>query len=144
MDVREKLKQQEIEDAGVWCPLRDGGEVKIAAARNPEFQRKLRPLVKMYKRTHSIPADKPIDKPDEEAQLVYKAMFGTVCKGLQKDKRGAIIGVDGKPMEFNEENFIWLMTNIRDFNDDVVAFATMEEIFEAENLEAIQGNSETA
>lgn len=137
MAVETLLAQEAVEDRGAWLPLPDevGGEMLVTYTGNPEFRKKLRRLVNIYRKQHALKdSDELPDEAMEEISL--KAMVGTVA--------GAIRGVyehegDESPMDNSEANIERLL-RMRTVLTHVIGYAKERETFRAENLELISKN----
>ena len=70
----------------------------------------------------------------QNVEVIFEAMY----EELVDDFRGIIR--DEEEMEFNLENWLWLMENVWDFRDRVVALVGDEDIFDENNLQVAEKN----
>jgi hypothetical protein len=140
LNVAERREWQEkTASNGVWCPIyvdgeATGAEAKIAPARNKNFQSKYRRLEKIAL-TRS--RKKKFEDLSSEVQqdVFFEACYDTVVldwRGVEED--------DGKELEFNEKNFLFVMKEVWGFSEEILGYSMTEETFKAEHLEEVEKN----
>lgn len=133
MDVNKELKKQEVMDAGVWVDLSSGGKILVATIYQEVFRKKYQAVESRHRKLHKIRKDK--DLPEELGlKVLVESTYGTVIKdwsGIEKD---------GKALEFNKENYQFLMENIYSFRRDVSTHIGDDAIFDQEDREVAEGN----
>lgn len=131
MDIKKQYGTSEkLENEGVWVPMGDGCQVKIARAGNKENRELIKRLVAPHKvalRNNRLPED-TLDT------LTIEAMATTILldwKGMEED---------GKPVPYTKENAVRLLTDYKDFRDQVSASSTEMALFQAEEAAAATKN----
>ena len=138
MSLKDLKRKEEVENAGDWVPFPDdlGGEGWIAHHENPDFQKKFRHALDLYKKRKRIRPGGLDEVPSEVAEALYRdSMAGTVLKGIR--------GVEEEPgvlLENTPENIRMLLDH-RDVFNFVVAVSKSEATWQAEVEEEVSGNS---
>ena len=120
------------EAEGVWVDLGDGIRVKVARANNPTHLRATERLIKPFRRqiqNNSLPIDKT-------TELTIKAMSLGILKdweGIENDK--------GKPVPYSEDMAVELLTEYKDFREEVSEISQSMEMYRNEEIEEEQKNS---
>jgi hypothetical protein len=138
-DISKRTDWQEQASAnGVWCPIyineeNSGASVKIAPARNKNFQRKYRQLEKTALNRHR--KKKFEDLPTEIQQDVfYEACYDTVALSWEGVFKGE------EELEFNLKNFLYVLKEVWGFADEVINYSVAEETFKSEYHEEVEKN----
>ena len=138
MNVDKKLREQKYREEGVWAPVGDepgdGVAVHIKDPRNDKYQKKLQRVEKAYRTRNRIKLRKELTD-SQNVDVIFEAMY----EELVDDFRGILKG--GEEMAFTQENWLWLMENVWDFRDRVVALVGDEDIFDEDNLQVVEKNS---
>ena len=122
--------QKEAE--GVWVTLGDGIRVKVARANNPAHMKITERLIKPFRRqiqNNSISMDKT-------NELTIKAM----SLGILKDWEG-IEDEKGKPIPYSEEMAEIILTEYKDFREEISEISQSMEMYRKEEIEEEQKNS---
>ena len=137
MRATQKIREQEVREQGLWCPLDAESKILVSDFRNEEFRKKYKRIENIVRKRERVKVDK--DLPEElVAEVLYKSLFGTVIL----DWRG-VYDLEDELMEFTEENFIWYMENIWDFRETVMSYIADDDKWDLENIEVIRKNSQT-
>lgn len=131
MDISKKFGTSEkLENEGVWVDLGDGAQILVARAGNKENRELIKRLIAPHKvqlRHNKLP-DEVLTK------LTIEAMSTTILldwKGIEEN---------GKTVAYNRDNAIRLLTDYKDFRDQVSGFSNEMELFQAEEKAAITKN----
>lgn len=127
MDIKKSFgTNSTLENEGVWIELGDGASIKVARMGNKENKAILKKLIaphKMAARNDKL-ADEIWDK------ITVESMAATILldwKGIEDD---------GKPLPYTKENATRLLTDYKDFREQVASFSS--------ELALFQSNSEAA
>lgn len=127
MDIKKSFgTNSTLENEGVWIELGDGASIKVARVGNKENKAILKKLIaphKMAARNDKL-ADEIWDK------ITVESMAATILldwKGIEDD---------GKPLPYTKENATRLLTDYKDFREQVASFSS--------ELALFQSNSEAA
>lgn len=134
MDIKKEFgtdSKKEVE--GVWEDFGDGLEVKIARIGNPIYQKAFQKISKPHKK--AIRRGTLRDEKAEE--LLIEAM----AKAIVLDWKG--LEEDGKEVPYNHNNCVKILTEYKDFREQVSEFATEIEAFRCDEDEEAEKNSET-
>lgn len=123
MDIKKAYGTSEkLEQEGVWVPLGDGAKVKVARAGNKENRAEIKRLIAPHK--VALRNDKLPD--DVLETLTIKAMAGTILLDWDGIKE------DGKAVPYSRENAIRLLTEYKDFRDQVAVLSNEITLYQAE------------
>ena len=127
MDIKKSFgTNSTLENEGVWIELGDGASIKVARVGNKENKAILKKLIaphKMAARNDKL-ADEIWDK------ITVESIAATILldwKGIEDD---------GKPLPYTKENATRLLTDYKDFREQVASFSS--------ELALFQSNSEAA
>ena len=135
---------KDAELKGVLLDYGSGGRIRIARAggSNVKFQRRIEAFQKRYKRQ--------IDLDVIEDEVVNRELISiyadTIVLGWEsgdedKPEVGVIPGPDGKPLRFNRENVVSLLTDLPDLFTDLRQQSLQLTLFREAVKEADSGNS---
>lgn len=123
--------QKEIE--GVWIDdFGEGLKIKIARIGNPEYQ-------KLFNRI-SKPHRKAIRRGTLKDETAEKLLIQAMAKGIVLDWKG--LSEDGVEIPYSYENALRLLTDYKDFREQVTEVATEIEAFRTEDEEEAEKNFE--
>lgn len=126
MKVQDLKVDRDLEADGVWVEFRDGMEVRVARAGNPEFRKLWRALTRPYQRqlrTGTL-------SPQKEDELTVRCM----ARALLRDWRG-LEDESGEPIGYDPafaERLLMDSPELRNFVSDV---ATEYQMFREQRLE---------
>lgn len=119
-----------LENEGVWVDLGDGASIKVARVGNKENTA----LVKRLTAPHKV-AIRTNKLPDEIwEKITIEALASTILldwKGLKED---------GKVIAYSKENAVKLLTDYKDFRDQVSGLSSELALFQAEDEAAVTKN----
>jgi len=131
MDIKKSFgTSTELENDGVWVDLGDGASIKVARAGNKSNRALIKRLIAPHKvalRNDKLP-DETLEK------LTIEAMASTILL----DWKG--IDEDGKPVPYNTQNALRLLTDYKDFRDQVSAFSSELALFQVHDEAAVTKN----
>lgn len=132
----ERYKTNEkLEEDGVWVDFGGGVRVKIVrvtSRRSRDVRRKLeRQYAKKY-RNQDIPPE-----------VMETILVEQLAQAIVQDWEG-VTDLEGRAMEFNQENARFIFRKFKDFREDVTSASLMKETFLDEMREEDLGNSETS
>lgn len=131
MDIRKTFgTDAKLESEGVWMDLGEGARIKVARAGNPANRRKLTKLMERHRvtlRTRNLPED-----------VLERITIETMAETLLLDWTG--IEERGETVPYSLENATRLLTDYKDFRDQVAALAADMALFRAESEEGAQKN----
>ncbi len=119
-DIENLETNLKLEEEGVWRPIGEGAEIKVARLGNAAYLKLLRTK---YKANRAV-----LDMEDDLAQTMgEKIAIEVYARTILKDWRG--IGSKGVPIEYSVENAEKLL-GIKDFREKVKAYAETMELFQ--------------
>lgn len=123
------------EEEGVWVEIGEGADLLIARFGNKNHERVLDRLRKPYR--NILRTGGEIPKSRAEAIVIEAAAEALLLdwRGLEDDS--------GKPIPYSREMAITLMTDLKDFRNQVAAIAMEAETYRASALAAAAKNSKT-
>lgn len=127
MDIKKSFgTNSTLENEGVWIELGDGASIKVARMGNKENKAILKKLIT----PHKIAA-----RNDKLADGIWdKIAVESIAATILLDWKG--IEDDGKPLPYTKENATRLLTDYKDFREQVASFSS--------ELALFQSNSEAA
>lgn len=131
MDMKKNYGTNKVlENEGVWVDLGDGASIKVARVGNKENTT----LVKRLTAPHKV-AIRANKLPDEIwEKITIEAVASTILldwKGLKED---------GKLIPYSKENAVQLLTDYKDFRDQVSGLSSELALFQAEDEAAVTKN----
>lgn len=120
-----------LEEDGVWIDIGEGASLKVARIGNPRYRKALRAATKPHARSIRM----GILPQDQIEELELNVIADTILldwKGIEDD--------NGDPIEYNRENALQLLQNLRDFRALVLDIAQEQQAFRREEQEE-SGNS---
>lgn len=127
MDIKKAFGTNEnLERDGVWIDMGDGASVKVARSGNREN----RAVVKRLLAPHKVALRNDKLSDDVIEKVTIEAMADTILI----DWKG--ISEDGKAVPYTRDNAIRLLTDYKDFRDQVSAFSTELALFQDRQEEA--------
>ena len=130
-DIRKEfLTDEKKEIEGVWESIGEGCSIKVARANNPNYNKWFTRLTKPVRR--QLRNDTLPEKKSE--QILIKLMAKTILL----DWEGMYEG--GVELEYSEENAIRLLTEYKDFRQQVDDLSKSIELFRAEEDEEAEKN----
>jgi len=135
-----KIKQHFATDAsaeeeGVWVEIGEGAAVKVARFGNKRHEKALDRLRKPYRNILRTGGEIPKDRAEA---IVIESM----AEALLLDWRG-FEDDDGRAIAHDKETAIGLLTELKDFRNQVAAIAMEAETYRASALEAAAKNSKS-
>ena len=130
-DIRKMFgtnKNAEID--GVWQDIGEKVKVKVARIGNPQYQKAFRKITKPHKQA--------LRRGSLNDEVADKLLIKAMAKSILLDWSG--LEEDGKPVPYSYENAVRLLTDYRDFRDDVSDFANDMESFRAEEDKETEKN----
>ena len=127
---KEFLTDEKKEIEGVWESIGEGCNIKVARANNPNYNKwftRLTKPVRRQLRNETLPEKK-------SEQILIKLMAKTILL----DWEGMYEG--GVELEYSEENAIRLLTEYKDFRQQVDDLSKSIELFRAEEDEEAEKN----
>lgn len=121
---------KQLEEGGVWIELGDGASILVARAGNKENRAALKRLIAPHK--VALRNDKLADEVLE--RLTIEAMAETILLGWKG------IRENGKDVPYSRDNAVRLLTDYKDFRDQVSAFSTEMALFQQAEEAAEQKN----
>ena len=116
----------EKEREGVWVNLGDDLKVKIARANNPTHSKATERLIKPFRRqvlNNTLPQEKQVE-------ITVKAM----ATGIVKDWEG-LEDDDGKTIDYSVDSCVELLTDYKDFREEIAEISQSMEMFRNEEIE---------
>jgi hypothetical protein len=121
MDLKKAFgTNKALENEGAWVELGDGASVKVARLGNKLNADLIKKLIKPHKvalRNDRLPDD-----------VMEKITIEAMATTLLLDWKG--IEDDGKPVPYTKENAVRLLTEYKDFRDQISAFSNELAIFQ--------------
>ena len=130
MDIDNAFADPEIEREGTWVDYRDGSRIKIARIGNPNFTRSQDAMFKAHRKKQRAG--------NLESELETSLLCQVIAKTVLLDWEGFEQG--GKPFKYSQERAANLLNQSIDFRNDVVEYASTEEIFHREIVEDSEKN----
>ena len=121
------------EEEGVWVDIGEGAALKIARFGNKRHEQVLDRLRKPYRNILRTGGEIPKDRAET---IVIEAMAEALLldwRGLEDD--------DGKAIAHDKDTAVGLLTDLKDFRNQVAAIAMEAETYRASALEAAAKNS---
>ena len=135
MDFSKRYKtDKDAESEGVWEDCGEGLRVKVARANNPHHQRVIENMMRPYRRQIS---NGRLSN-EKMTEITVKAM----AECLLIDWEG--VEIDGKNVPYSREAALDLLTEYKDFREDVAELAQTMELFRATEIEEAEKNSSRA
>ncbi len=127
MDIKKNFGTSLIqEEQGAWIDIGEGASIKVARAGNKANRALLKRLVAPHKlalRHDRVPDD-----------VLEKITIETMAETILLDWKG--IEEDGRPLLFSRDNALRLLTDYKDFREQVSSFSNDLATFQADRLEA--------
>lgn len=124
MDIKKSFGTSlALENEGVWIELGEGASIKVARVGNKENKALLKKLIAPHKM--AARNDKLADEVWEK--ITVESMAATILldwKGIEDD---------GKALPYNKENAIRLLTDYKDFREQVASFSSELALFQSNN-----------
>jgi len=131
MDFKKRYETDKgKESEGVWENLGEGLRVKVARANNPHHQRVAESLMRPYRRQIAN-GSLSVEKQEE---ITIKAM----AECLLLDWEG--LKIDDKAVPYSVAKATELLTEYKDFREEVASIAQSMELFRAEEIEDAEKN----
>jgi hypothetical protein len=131
MDIKKQYGTSEtLEQSGVWVDMGDGASVLVARSGNPDNSR----LIKRLLAPHKVALRNGKLADDVAERITIEAMAETILldwKGIEED---------GKPVKYSRDAAIRLLTDYKDFRDQVAAFSTELALFQQQDEAAALKN----
>ena len=118
------------EQEGVWEPLADGIEIKVARIGNPNYQRIWEREIKPYR----AQVDRGLMADEKMTEIIIKVMAEAVLLDWKSIEYG------GKKLVYNRDNAIRILTELPDFRADVMFLANQQASFRADEIEDAEKN----
>ena len=135
MDFKARYKtDKDAESEGVWEDIGEGFRVKVARSNNPHHQRVAENLMRPYRRQI---ANGSLSN-DKLTEITVKAM----SEALLLDWEG--LEIDDKPVPYSRETAHKLLTEYKDFREEVAELAQSIELFRSSEIEEAEKNSSSA
>tara|TARA_R100000234_G_scaffold927_1_gene769 strand:- start:2383 stop:2820 length:438 start_codon:yes stop_codon:yes gene_type:complete len=125
---------KDAESEGVWEDIGEGFRVKVARSNNPHHQRVAENLMRPYRRQI---ANGSLSN-DKMTEITVKAM----SEALLLDWEG--LEIDDKPVPYSREMAHKLLTEYKDFREEVAELAQSIELFRSSEIEEAEKNSSRA
>lgn len=124
MDIKKSFGTSlALENEGVWIELGEGASIKVARVGNKENKALLKKLIAPHKM--AARNDKLADEVWEK--ITVESMAATILldwKGIEDD---------GKALPYSKENAIRLLTDYKDFREQVASFSSELALFQSNN-----------
>lgn len=133
MDLRKRFATDpELELNGVWVEIGQGARVKVARTNNKRYTERMQALMRPHRRQLRM------GQLDDEVfdAILIRVVAETVLLDWENLEDG------GKPIPYNTENAMRLMTEFPDFRNVVAEIAQEMETFRAVELADAEKNSE--
>lgn len=117
-----------LETDGVWMPLPEGGEVKLARIGNPEFKKLYAELERPYKKLKEVGGKVPEAK---QTEILIESFAKTIIKDWREVK-----DENDKELPYSYEAAKKALEDYEDFRDVVAAMASNMENYRAKRIEA--------
>ena len=135
MDFKARYKtDKDAESEGVWEDIGEGFRVKVARSNTPHHQRVAENLMRPYRRQI---ANGSLSN-DKMTEITVKAM----SEALLLDWEG--LEIDDKPVPYSRETAHKLLTEYKDFREEVAELAQSIELFRSSEIEEAEKNSSSA
>jgi len=121
---------KEAEISGVWHDMGDGVRVKIARIGNPQYQKEFQRISKPYRNS--------IRRRSLSDEVAERLLIDAMAKCIVLDWDG--LEEDGVPIPYSVANAKRLLTEYRDFRDNINDFANEMEGFRQEEVEEGEKN----
>jgi hypothetical protein len=122
MDIKKSFgTSQTLENEGVWIELGEGASIKVARMGNKENKALLKKLIAPHKM--AARNDKLADEIWEK--ITVESMAATILldwKGIEDE---------GKTLPYSKENAIRLLTDYKDFREQVASFSSELALFQS-------------
>jgi hypothetical protein len=121
---------------GVWCPIDNVTDIRIARYGNPKFRSYLEREMKPYKRL--------IDKGALKEETADKILAGAIASTILVDWRN--MELNGAPLPYSQESALKILLDpkLRDFRDIVVELSQDMQLFKEQEVQEDAGNSQTS
>jgi hypothetical protein len=132
MDFKKRYEtSKELESEGVWEDIGEGFRVRVARANNPHHQRTAESLMRPYRRQIAS-GNLSVEKQQE---ITIKSM----AECLLLDWDGLVI--DEKAVPYSVSQAIELLTEYKDFREEVAEIAQSMDLFRSKEVEDAEKNS---
>ena len=118
------------EQEGVWEPLADGIEIKVARIGNPNYQRIYEREIKPYR----AQVDRGLMADEKFTEIIIKVLAEAVLLDWKN------IEYEGKKLPYNRDNAIRILTELPDFRADVLFLANQQASYRAAEIEEAEKN----
>jgi len=125
---------KDLENDGVWEDIDEGFRVRVARANNPHHQRIAENLMRPYRRQIAS-GNLSVEKQQE---ITIQAM----AECLLLDWEG--LEIDGKAVPYSVSQAIELLTEYKDFREEIAEIAQSMELFRSKEVEDAEKNSSSA
>lgn len=130
MDIRKLATDEALETEGVWQPIGEGAEVKVARFGNPKSAR----LFQRYTRPYRRQIDNGTMDPKKQEEILARVMAESVLL----DWRGFHLG--DEEVEYSTERAFEFLRDYRELRELVKDYAEDAEAYRQESLEDAEGN----
>jgi|TARA_R110000787_G_scaffold36139_1_gene92447 hypothetical protein len=118
------------EQDGVWEPLADGIEIRVARVGNPNYQRIWEREIKPYR----AQVDRGLMADDKMTEIIIKVMAEAVLLDWKN------VEYEGKKLQYNRANALRILTELPDFRADVLFLANQQASYRAAEIEEAEKN----
>ena len=119
------------EAEGQWIEWSEGTRLKIARLGNPNYNRLLQAKMKPVRHLRDRGT-----LPDAESSRI---LCEVIAETIITDWEG--VEYEGKELSYSRENALMLLTELKDFREDVITVATEQSVFRSEEIADSAKNS---
>tara|TARA_Y100001938_G_scaffold150167_2_gene239913 strand:- start:1973 stop:2419 length:447 start_codon:yes stop_codon:yes gene_type:complete len=121
----------DAEAEGQWIEWSEGTRLKIARLGNPNYNRLLQAKMKPVRHLRDRGT-----LPDAESSRI---LCEVIAETIITDWEG--VEYEGKELSYSRENALMLLTELKDFREDVITVATEQSVFRSEEIADSAKNS---
>jgi len=133
MDLAKHYRtDKSAEENGQWVDWGDGTKFLIARLGNPQYQARFQALIKPHRHLR----DRGLLADEIQVEILGKCLAETVLL----DWEG--VEYDGSPLKYSVENALKMLTEFKDFREDIVTISGEQATYRAEEIEDSAKNSE--
>ena len=126
MDIFKKYATDEkLEEDGTWTEIGPKTRLLVARLGNPRY----RAAFKRLSRPYQAQIDRNSLPEEIQEQILIKSLAETVLLGWEGLEEG------GQPLAYSKETALRLLTDLKDFRDDVLTLARQAEAYRVQALE---------
>ena len=132
MDLAKHYRTDENSEAdGVWVDWGEETKLKIARIGNPNYQKRFQALLKPHRHLR----DRGLLPDEVQTEILNKCISETILLGWEG------VEYEGEKLKYSAENALKLISELKDFREDVLTVAGEQAIYRQAEVEESSKNS---